>query len=85
MPGSVFHALHDLWLERERRDEYFGTLINAYLANGGEALGVKAGEVYVDVGTLQGYRTAMTLLDGSRLADAARPSSEAAPATELRS
>jgi dTDP-glucose pyrophosphorylase len=85
MPGSVFHALHGLWLKRECRDEYFGTLINAYLANGGEALGVKAGEVYVDVGTMQGYRAAMTLLDGSRLADTARPLSAAAPATELRS
>jgi dTDP-glucose pyrophosphorylase len=62
MPGSVFHALHQLWLERQRRDEYFGTLINAYLAAGGEALGVKAGEAYVDVGTLRGYRAAMLML-----------------------
>ena len=66
MPSSVFHDLHRLWLERERRDEYFGTLINAYLAAGGTALGIKAGEAYVDVGTLQGYRAAMLMLSDSQ-------------------
>jgi glucose-1-phosphate thymidylyltransferase len=62
MPGRVLHELHSLWRARERRDEYIGTLINAYLADGGEAIGVKAGRGYVDVGTLNGYRAAMTLL-----------------------
>lgn len=62
MPGTVLHELHDLWRERNERDEYFGTLINAYLAAGGSALGIKAGEAYVDVGTLQGYRAAMLML-----------------------
>jgi dTDP-glucose pyrophosphorylase len=85
MPGAVFHSLHDLWVKRECRDEYFGTLINAYLAAGGEALGIKAGEVYVDVGTLQGYRTAMLLLDDSRLPNVACPSMQTSPPTELRS
>ena len=33
-----------------------------YLAAGGRGVGVKAGEAYVDVGTLNGYRTAMALL-----------------------
>jgi dTDP-glucose pyrophosphorylase len=66
MPGSIFHALHQLWLERERRDEYFGTLINAWLARGGRALGVRAGESYVDVGTLNGYREAIRLLNEQR-------------------
>jgi glucose-1-phosphate thymidylyltransferase len=84
MPGAVFHALHELWLKRERRDEYFGTLINAYLAEGGEALGVRAGETYVDVGTLQGYRTAMALLDDSRLPNLARQFIETTSAPELR-
>ena len=37
--------------------------IEAYLAEGGEALGVRAGESYVDVGTLDGYRSAMQMLD----------------------
>ena len=37
-------------------------LVNAYLAGGGRAVGVKAGRSYVDVGTLGGYRSAITLL-----------------------
>jgi hypothetical protein len=39
-----------------------GTLVNAYLATGGEAVAVPAGTNYVDVGTLGGYREAMRLL-----------------------
>lgn len=62
MPGRTLHELHALWLERERRDEYMGTLVNAWLARGGSAVGVRAGESYVDVGTLHGYREAMELL-----------------------
>jgi glucose-1-phosphate thymidylyltransferase len=62
MPGSVFHRLFQLWKEREERDEYIGTLVNAYLAQGGEARGVPAGQAYVDVGTLHGYREAIRLL-----------------------
>ncbi len=62
MPGGVFTALHELWLARERRDEFMGTLVNAFLAGGGEAEGVKAGHAYVDVGTLNGYRAAIGLL-----------------------
>jgi len=62
MPGSVFHELRALWLGRDRADEYIGTLINAYLAAGGEARGFRLGHSYVDVGTLQGYRSAMGLL-----------------------
>ena len=62
MPGSVFHELQDLWVERESRDEFIGTLVNEYLARGGEAVGVPAGSAYVDVGTLHGYREAIRLL-----------------------
>jgi dTDP-glucose pyrophosphorylase len=62
MPGEVFQALRDLWLRRDRQDEYFGTLVNAYIAGGGSAIGVKTGTAYVDVGTLNGYRAAMQLL-----------------------
>ena len=62
MPGEIFAALHGLWQERQRSDEFFGTLVNAYLARGGEAVGVKAGQAYVDVGTLNGYRSAISLL-----------------------
>jgi dTDP-glucose pyrophosphorylase len=62
MPGTVFEELHALWLRRDRQDEYFGTLVNAYIAAGGPAVGVKSGTAYVDVGTLNGYRAAMRLL-----------------------
>ena len=65
MPGRVLHDLRRLWLARDRSDEYIGTLINAYLAAGGKAVGVKAGSAYVDVGTLNGYRAAINLLDAS--------------------
>ena len=62
MPGSAFGELHRLWLRRERSDEFIGTLVNAYLAEGGKAVGVKGGHAYVDVGTLNGYRAAISLL-----------------------
>ena len=63
MPAAVFQDLHALWQERGRRDVYVGTLVNAWLARGGEARGVRAGESYVDVGTLHGYREAIQLLE----------------------
>ncbi len=63
MPGRVFHELHALWCRPERRDEYLGTLVNAWIAEGGGAVGVRAGQAYVDVGTLHGYRSAIRLLE----------------------
>jgi glucose-1-phosphate thymidylyltransferase len=66
MTGAVLHELHDLWRRRNPPDEYFGTLVNAYLALGGRAVGVRAGQSYVDVGTLHGYREANQLLDSRR-------------------
>src|SRR4051795_9887498 len=79
MPGRVFHELHHLWRARRRQDEYIGTLVNAYLAAGGAATGVKSGTAYVDVGTLHGYRAAIGLLadaasDGHPLGDDAHVS-----------
>jgi dTDP-glucose pyrophosphorylase len=71
MPGGTLHALQRLWRERAEKDEYFGTLINAYLAGGGLAQAVKSGTDYVDVGTLGGYRAAIQLLE--------RMGTEAAP------
>lgn len=62
MPGAVFHELHDFWRARPEPDEYWGTLVNAWMAQGGEAVGVRAGTLYADVGTLEGYRLAMELL-----------------------
>ena len=63
MPGRVLRALHALWQTRQRGDEYLGTLVNAYLAAGGHAAGIRAGEAYVDVGTVDGYRRASALLE----------------------
>jgi dTDP-glucose pyrophosphorylase len=65
MPGRVFRELHALWNRAERQDEYFGTLVNAWLAEGGSAVGVKAGREYVDVGTLHGYREALHILEAT--------------------
>jgi glucose-1-phosphate thymidylyltransferase len=67
MPGTIFNDLHDLWTQRG--DEYLGTLINEYLAQGGRAYGFKAGTSYVDVGTLNGYREALRLLDANCAAE----------------
>ena len=64
MPGRVYHELYDFWHGRGEREGYVGTLVNAWLAQGGEALGVRAGQQYVDVGTLHGYREAIRLLAG---------------------
>ena len=62
LSGTTLRELYDLWCERDAKDEYVGTLVNAYLARGGTATGVRAGEAYVDVGTLRGYREALRLL-----------------------
>jgi dTDP-glucose pyrophosphorylase len=62
MPGTIFHKLYELWLIRERKDEFFGTLVNAYLEIGGKASGIYASEQYVDIGTMHGYRNAIKLL-----------------------
>jgi hypothetical protein len=53
--------LYEIWVERQ--DEYLGTLINEYLARGGHAFGFRSGDCYVDVGTLNGYREALRVLD----------------------
>jgi dTDP-glucose pyrophosphorylase len=82
MPGSVLHELHSLWVERRRSDEYIGTLVNAWIARGGRALGVRAGTNYVDVGTLHGYREAIRLLE-SRGAGAYPPVEGSAQAQPL--
>ncbi len=61
--GEVLRTLHALWLQRKRQDEYFGTLVNAYLDRGGRAKGVRAGRAYTDVGTVDGYREAVRLIE----------------------
>jgi glucose-1-phosphate thymidylyltransferase len=79
MPARVFGELHALWEERGREDVYVGTLVNAYLARGGQARAVPAGEAYVDVGTLHGYREAIRLLglQPDEPAEAAAPAAAA--------
>ncbi len=62
MPGRVLWELQRLWCERSRSDQYIGTLVNTWIDRGGEALGIRAGESYVDVGTLHGYRRAIRVL-----------------------
>jgi dTDP-glucose pyrophosphorylase len=64
LPGHVLHALHALWQEPGRGDEFIGTLVNAWLARGGVAQGIRAGTTYVDVGTMGGWREAVALLGG---------------------
>lgn len=62
MPGWALHELYALWRARDRSDEYMGTLVNAWIGQGGAARGIRAGTAYVDVGTLNGYREAIQLL-----------------------
>ncbi|HAR42825.1 MAG TPA: hypothetical protein DCS07_09395 [Bdellovibrionales bacterium] len=62
LPGEVFHRLYHLWCERGKNDEYLGTLVNAYIAEGGEVVASRFGTTYSDVGTLHGYREAVTVL-----------------------
>jgi glucose-1-phosphate thymidylyltransferase len=70
MPGAILRDLHAIWCTRDPRDEYVGTLVNAYLALGGRAKGVRAGQSYVDVGTFNGYREANVLLEQRRQSSA---------------
>jgi dTDP-glucose pyrophosphorylase len=78
-PVRVMQALHTLWRQRGLQDEYIGTLVNAWLAAGGEAVGVRAGASYVDVGTLHGYREAMHLLSDLDAAPPQEQTEGAAP------
>jgi dTDP-glucose pyrophosphorylase len=68
LTGEHLARLHRLWVQRNCEDQYIGTLVNAYLAEGGTATGVKRGEVYVDVGTLHGYREAVRVLSSNQVA-----------------
>jgi glucose-1-phosphate thymidylyltransferase len=71
LTGRHLADLHRLWIERNCSDEYLGTLVNAYLESGGRARGVKGGKIYVDVGTLHGYREALRVLSNMALHEAA--------------
>lgn len=62
--GEAFHALKLLWDARHREDTYLGYLLNAYIEAGNTVRAAHVGEIYVDVGTLEGYRAAQDLLRG---------------------
>jgi glucose-1-phosphate thymidylyltransferase len=72
LDGRTLHALEALWRSREKQDEFIGTLVNAWIAEGGVAKGVKAGTDYLDVGTVGGYRAAMSLLMPAGVPEARR-------------
>jgi dTDP-glucose pyrophosphorylase len=76
LPSRRFAELDALFRDRERRDEYFGTLVNAYIERGGRAQGVPRGEAYVDVGTLDGYRQGISLLEERTRGDGAASRSQ---------
>ncbi|HEY6252512.1 MAG TPA: sugar phosphate nucleotidyltransferase [Candidatus Angelobacter sp.] len=60
--GESFHRLKLLWEARHRADQYLGDLLNAFIAAGNTVRGRHSGEIYMDVGTLEGYRTAQDYL-----------------------
>jgi|SRR5579859_4557968 len=60
--GESFHRLKLLWEARHRTDEYLGDLLNAFIAAGNIVRGRYSGEVYMDVGTFEGYRNAQDYL-----------------------
>ena len=60
--GGAFHHLKLLWESRHREDEYFGTLLNAYIDAGSSVRGLHVGETYIDVGTMAGYHRAQDFL-----------------------
>src|SRR5205085_2112349 len=62
MTGRALHELRLLWEARHRVDEYLGDLLNAFIAAGHVVRGTAAGELYMDVGTLDGYHHAQAFL-----------------------
>lgn len=86
-PASAMQRLHSLWRERQRTDEYFGTLVNEHLRRGGSAVAVRAGKSYVDVGTVTGYRKAFAKLQevGGPLRRAPAPGTETRTAGDCAS
>ncbi len=62
MPAAGLLALHRLWQQPGRRDQFLGHLLNAWIAAGGRVTADRAGTEYWDVGTIAGYRAAMARL-----------------------
>ena len=61
--GDAFQNLAHLWHARACQDEYLGTLINAWIAQGSEAFGYRLGTFYRDVGTINGWRGALQAIN----------------------
>ena len=79
MPGHVLHELQALWQERGGATNTSARWSTPTSRKAARAVGVRAGEAYVDVGTVHGYREALSLLANraarpSRRARARRPS-----------
>jgi dTDP-glucose pyrophosphorylase len=62
MPARTLRVLERIWREPGRGDEYVGTLVNEHLRRGGQAVAIRAGERYFDIGTAEGYREAVAQL-----------------------
>jgi glucose-1-phosphate thymidylyltransferase len=60
--GEAFRLLRLLWESRHRQDEFLGHLLNAYISAGNAVRATHCGEKYMDVGTLEGYRSAQDFL-----------------------
>lgn len=62
MSVTIYRELYQLWVERARRDEFLGTLINVWIGRGGKAYGFRKGTDYLDVGTIDGFHVAFSQL-----------------------
>jgi glucose-1-phosphate thymidylyltransferase len=60
--GEALHAMKHLWEARHKEDVYLGHLLNAFAAAGNVVRGTYAGEVYLDVGTMEGYQHAQEFI-----------------------
>jgi glucose-1-phosphate thymidylyltransferase len=65
--GEGFHALKLLWEARHREDQFLGHLLNAYIAAGNPVRATHSGEIYMDVGTVEGFHAAQDFLRGVTL------------------
>jgi dTDP-glucose pyrophosphorylase len=66
MSTAIYHDLYQLWIKREREDEFIGTLVNAWIARGGRGYGIPEGSDYLDVGTIDGFHIAFSQLMAGR-------------------
>jgi dTDP-glucose pyrophosphorylase len=62
LPGETLQQLERQWQERSCVDECFGTLVDDHVRRGAIVMGRRAGERYIDVGTVHGYREAARML-----------------------